>query len=408
MQTRGVRLSLAILFALATLTAAYLLVTTHLASRAGLAAHIVVDGELQALDQSIAELRTNQQAYVAAGQGEGYWISRVSDRLAVLRAQLAAATERLRSTEARTQLAHALAKLEDFEQMDRRVREYARGGQRLLASDLIFADGLEMTQAAQTHVARAQADERTAAWTALRASDWRQAAVVATTGAAALIVILLLVHPTGRAADAAAAESEAGVRPSPDVLGLTLHDPLVRRGFSEGGPTQPAQEPSPAPGPSPIPMTEAADLCADLCRVHEPGQLPELVGRAARVLDAGGIIVWMADPDRRELVPTLTHGYSPAALARFGTIPRDADNATAAAFREAVVKTVAADGPAAGAIVAPLVTPSGCVGVMAAEVGDGREHDAGTHALARIISAQLAALLGPPPAAARAARAAEA
>ncbi|HEX2443667.1 MAG TPA: GAF domain-containing protein [Vicinamibacterales bacterium] len=399
MQTRGVRLSLAILFTLATLAAAYLLVTTHLASRAGLAAHIVVDGELQALDQSIAELRTNQQAYVSAGQGEGYWISRVSDRLAVLRAQLAAATERVRSTEARTQLAHALAKLEDFEQMDRRVREYARGGQRLLASDLIFADGLEMTQAAQTHVVRAQADERSAAWTALRASDRRQVLVVATTGAVALIVILLLMPTAGRAADAAAAESdEAGDRTSPDVLGLALNVP----------PAEPAPGASPAAAPEPISITETADLCAELCRVHQPGQLPELVGRAARVLDAGGIIVWMADPDRRELLPTLTHGYSPAALARFGTIPRDADNATAAAFREAVVKTVAADGPAAGAIVAPLVTPSGCVGVMAAEVGDGREHDAATHALARIISAQLAALLGPPPAAARAPRAAEA
>ena len=399
MQTRGVRLSLAILFALATLTAAYLLVTTHLASRAGLAAHIVVDGELQALDQSIAELRTNQQAYVAAGQGEGYWISRVSDRLAVLRAQVAAATEHVRSAEARTQLAHALAKLEDFEQMDRRVREYARGGQRLLASDLIFADGREMTQAAQTHIVRAQADEQSAAWAALRASDRHQAAVALTTGAAALIVILLLMRTAGQTPEAAAGLSTEPVeRKSPDVLGLGLHTP----------PPQPAHEPSPAAAPNPVPMAEAADLCADLCRVHEPGQLPELVGRAARVLDAGGIIVWMADPDRRELVPTLTHGYSTAALARFGTIPRDADNATAAAFREAIVKTVAADGPAAGAIVAPLVTPSGCVGVMAAEVGDGREHDAATHALARIISAQLAAILGPPPAAARTPRAAEA
>jgi hypothetical protein len=204
---------------------------------------------------------------------------------------------------------------------------------------------------------------------------------------------------TGQTAEATAGEStEAAERASPDVLGLALNVP----------PPQPAHEPSPAAASNPIPMTEAADLCADLCRVHEPGQLPELVGRAARVLDAGGIIVWMADPDRRELVPTLTHGYSTAALARFGTIPRDADNATAAAFREGVVKTVAADGPAAGAIVAPLVTPSGCVGVMAAEVGDGRERDAAAHALARIISAQLAAILGPPPAAARAPRAAEA
>jgi hypothetical protein len=265
-----------------------------------------------------------------------------------------------------------------------------------------------MTQAAQTHIARAQADERTAAWAALRASDRRQAAVAATTGAAALIVILLLMRTAGQTAEAGVESTEVADGSSSDVLGLALNDPLIRRSFREGGPAQAAAEPSPAPAPNPIPITEAADLCADLCKVHEPGQLPDLVGRAARVLDAGGIIVWMADPDRRELVPTLTHGYSTAALARFGTIPRDADNATAAAFREAAVKTVAADGPAAGAIVAPLVTPSGCVGVMSAEVADGREHDAATHAMARIISAQLAALLGPPPAAARAPRAAEA
>ncbi|MGH9314495.1 MAG: hypothetical protein ACRD1S_15025, partial [Vicinamibacterales bacterium] len=100
--------------------------------------------------------------------------------------------------------------------------------------------------------------------------------------------------------------------------------------------------------------------------------------------------------------------YAPAALTRFGTIARDADNATAAAFREGTLKTVAADGPASGAIVAPLVTPSGCVGVMAAEVNAERERDAVTRALARIIAAQIAALLGAPPAATRAPRAAEA
>jgi len=44
--------------------------------------------------------------------------------------------------------------------------------------------------------------------------------------------------------------------------------------------------------------------------------------------------------------------------------------------------------------------------VMAAEVNAERERDAATRALARIIAAQIASLLGPPPAAARAPRAA--
>jgi hypothetical protein len=155
-------------------------------------------------------------------------------------------------------------------------------------------------------------------------------------------------------------------------------------------------------------IVRTADLCAELARVQDARQLGALLGRAADVLDAAGVIVWMADPDRRELVPTLTHGYAPAALARFGTIPRGADNATAAAFREGTLKTVAADGPASGAIVAPLVTPGGCVGVIAAEVGGGRERDAATRAVARIVAAQVAALLGAPPSASRTQRAAEA
>ncbi|MGH9328933.1 MAG: GAF domain-containing protein [Vicinamibacterales bacterium] len=410
MHNRGIRLALAIVFMLATLASAYLIFTTFAASRAALAAQASIDSELDALALAIADLRASQQAYVAAGQGEGYWISRVSGQLASVRTDLSAVASHVRSSEARTRLKAAAAKLEDFEQMDRRTREYARGGQRLLASDLIFADGLETTRAAREEVTAARAAERSEAETVLRAADRSQAIAAAASGAAALLLVFLLAPPVRAPAPVAfRQDSSPADQPStPDILGLALDVELARldRGrtaHAPGAVEGPAL--SRVEGPD---MTRAADLCVELARVQEPRQLAALLERTAQVLDAAGVIVWIADPDRRELVPTLTHGYAPAALTRFGTIARDADNATAAAFREGTLKTVAADGPASGAIVAPLVTPSGCVGVMAAEVNAERERDAVTRALARIIAAQIAALLGAPPAATRAPRAAEA
>ena len=52
-----------------------------------------------------------------------------------------------------------------------------------------------------------------------------------------------------------------------------------------------------------------AKLCGELARVAESRELPHLLERAARVLDASGIIVWIAEPSRQALVPALAHGY---------------------------------------------------------------------------------------------------
>ncbi len=48
------------------------------------------------------------------------------------------------SPPAQSAIDNASSALQDFEQMDRRARDYLRDGQKLLASDLIFADGLEI------------------------------------------------------------------------------------------------------------------------------------------------------------------------------------------------------------------------------------------------------------------------
>jgi hypothetical protein len=408
MHNRGVRLALAIVLTIATLAAGYLIATTFISTRRTLAAQASVDDDLDALVHAIAELRASQQAYVAAGQGEGYWISQVTGQLASARAALSSLATRVRSPEAVSRLKAAEAKLEDFEQLDRRTRDYARSGQRLLASDVIFTDGFESTRAAQEDLAAAREAERVEADGVVRDATRREAIAAAAAGGFGLLVAFLLATPTYAASTAArSAPSVPEQSATTDILGLALDVELAHAERARPAPApRVTEEPAAARVEAPD-LNRAADICAELARVHEPRQLAALLERTAQVLDAAGVIVWIADPDRRELVPTLTHGYPPAALTRFGTIARDADNATAAAFREGILKTVAADGPASGAIVAPLVTPAGCVGVMAAEVNGERERDAGTRALARIIAAQLASLLGPPPAAAaRAPRAA--
>ena len=144
------------------------------------------------------------------------------------------------------------------------------------------------------------------------------------------------------------------------------------------------------------PIFEAAELCTDFARVQDGGQLPVLLERTARVLNASGVVVWIADRTRRELRPAMSFGYSEPVMARMGGISREAVNATAAAWRSAQMRTVHGDGFTNGALVAPLVTPSGCIGVLSAEMKGGSERDERSQALASIFAAQLATLVSPP------------
>jgi hypothetical protein len=139
-----------------------------------------------------------------------------------------------------------------------------------------------------------------------------------------------------------------------------------------------------------------AALCTDLSRAIDTRALPPALERAAKLLDASGLVIWVADPDGRELLPVMAHGYPQNLVTRLGTIPKDAENVTAAAFRTGLVQTVKADAISHGAIAAPLLTPAGPVGVMAAEVLNDGERREATRAAAAIVAAQLATLMGPP------------
>jgi transcriptional regulator with XRE-family HTH domain len=134
----------------------------------------------------------------------------------------------------------------------------------------------------------------------------------------------------------------------------------------------------------------AATICTELGRVEDVPQVMPLLGDAATLLGARGLIVWVWDAAVEQLKPALVHGYSAKVRARLRGVSADADNVTAAAYR--------AGAPLAtnGALAVPLLAPSACAGVLALEVEDGREQDPDVRALATFFAAMLAQLVGVP------------
>ena len=390
MKSLAVRLTVLGLFVVASGVAVYLVWASEArARRDAIDAHAFEAAAL-AVERTVLDLRAGQQAYVAAGQGGEFWISKVAAATAAVRSGLDTLRSQAKSPQAQSMIENASSALQDFEQMDRRARDYTRNGQKLLASDLIFADGLEITGAMVASIDEARAAEAQTGDSA-RADTTRAEAVAV--GAAAVVAFLVMLLLVPRLEAAPVPQADRGRAPAPEMRPVNAIDPDLSLGrITLSAPVEVA-----APMRAlPFDLDTVASLCSDLARVVDTRALPALLERAAAVLDAPGIVLWIADPDGRELSPIVTHGYSPQMVARLGTILREAENATAAAFRTSLLQTVAADAVSNGAIAAPLVTPAGCVGVMAAEVRHKGEKDPAKLAAASIVAAQLATLVGPP------------
>ena len=165
----------------------------------------------------------------------------------------------------------------------------------------------------------------------------------------------------------------------------------------------PKQETAPSPGDAKrgaaSALKAAAHVCTELGRVGDSQELRVVLGRAADVLDASGLVLWMATASGTELQAAVTHGYDAAMTARMPSVARSANNAAAAAYRTGTLQIVLSrPGSAQGAIVAPVLTADGCIGVMSAEIRDGGEASETVQALAAIIAAQLAGVLVSAPA----------
>lgn len=204
------------------------------------------------------------------------------------------------------------------------------------------------------------------------------------------------------------------LRRRPAVEDLRLADDAPVNVLAPAEPDLPAADrPSPEPGhvvrtngvvadctpvnglATPAPdFLAVAHLCTQLSRVESADAVPPLLQEAARILDASGLIVWMWDAPAAELRPALVHGYSDEVLAHLPAVRRDADNATAAAFRSAQTCTIHGSDQTSGALVVPLLTPAGCAGVLALELQHGGEQTTSVRAVATIFAALLAQLIG--------------
>ena len=141
-------------------------------------------------------------------------------------------------------------------------------------------------------------------------------------------------------------------------------------------------------------MKAAADLCTEFGRIHDLAELKTLLGRAARLMDASGLVVWLGSAAGIDLQLVLAYGYSDQVLSLMRPVARSADNAAAAAYRSGALQTVTSrPGSPLGAIVAPLLSADGCIGALTAEVKDGNEKSEQVKALASIFAAQLAGIL---------------
>ena len=160
MKSRAVRFALQALFVALLAAAGYVVWQQESKSVEVANAARAFDERARALTRSFLEIKSAQPGYVAAGQGEDYWVARVAALIGSTRDGLASLQPQARVPQARTEIDTAIAALEDFGQMDRRAREYVRGGQRLLASDLVFSDGIEKMDAAAAAIERAQASEQ--------------------------------------------------------------------------------------------------------------------------------------------------------------------------------------------------------------------------------------------------------
>ncbi len=374
----------------------------ELEGRAGAARNAADTFERQARQAvvGLADLRGALQACVADGQNPEVWQQTAARLIDAAAAQVRSLREAARSPEAQGAIEDAVEQVASVRRSESRAREYLASSQRLSASDVLFAEASPQAQKAADALDMARGQEAIASATALEQIRVQQLTFAGGAAGVSLLALLLLL-PVPRA---------ARVQPADEADDQTTADPGSSLGISHVAPAPKRQAPpedevmaalsaidavqQAGPLPAPVDLQAAADLCAALARVQEPRELPALLERAAAVLNAAGIVVWMPDGVGGHLRPALAHGYPPVVITRMGTIAADADNATAVAFRTQTVQAVPAEGTSPGAVAAPLVTADGCSGVMAAELRAGSPAT-DVRAISGIIAAQLATLISP-------------
>lgn len=383
MRSRGARIAVGTAAFAAIVAASFFIVHTEKQIADARAATRAFDLHAREAADALADVRVGQHSYVAAGQGIAFWIPKVAATTETASALIAGLRQAARSGLAKASLDDATETVKDFGIVDKRARDYIRSGQQLMAADVIFTEGGEAAATAGRQVETARMAEVEANDASESSARKLEAAALGGAAGVALLAVLMLV-PVG--ALRAAAEHAASTQ---STLGLQA-PPVAAPVEHVEAPERPAAS---TRAISPVLMA-AAQLCSDFGRVSDIRDVNASLARAADLMDATGIIVWMGSTTGADLRPVLAHGYTPQVLARIPTVPRSADNAAAAAYRTGALQIVVSKpGADNGAVVAPIVSPDGCIGALSAEIAGGGEGSDSVQALATIVAAQLAGVL---------------
>jgi hypothetical protein len=404
--------------------AAFFIVQSEKQIAARAAAFRTFDQHARETAMSLGDARAAQQAYVAAGQDNTYWMPKVaytSEQTAGAVAALRAAATDATARAALDQAANTIAMFGDI---DKRAREYVKSEQPLMAADVIFTEGGEAAATSARSVEAARLAERQAVDATEAPIRQREAIALAAAGIFAALIALLLMPSVYLQADAADETANANARRM-DALDLeewagpARLAPRVQPAASasaaaaavstspaaqpekaapapQSEPTAPAAQPVIASGSAAQTMIKAAaDLATDFGRVRDLDDLQQLLGRTAEAMEASGLLVWMGSLSGDDLRPLLAHGYNDQTLARIAPVARTDTNAAAAAYRTGQLQIVVSKPGSSGALVAPILVPGGCIGALSAEFR-GAETSETVQAFAAIVAGHLATVLGAP------------
>jgi len=332
-----------------------------------------VASHVEQMIAAASDVAAAQRAYVAQGQPQQPWFERTAMLLQQFGQLQLEIRPLLKSRDALAALDQVNEQLKTIVAVDGRSREYLEQGESLLAADLIFSEGNDAVAAAVKTLRASDGLEQQGATTLrsdLERQQWGALAGIAVIWVAGLV----LLTPSTKSSQDDRSFANLG---------------LLDRTPTEDSETRPADPPADSTRQPDLRLV--ADVCGALARTADADALRDALARAAGVLDARGIVVWIGAGE--QLFPAFAHGYDERIVARLGPIPRNAANATAAAWRSAQMRTVPADAASLGAVAVPLSGVNGCVGVFAAELREGREQDAAIQAVAAVIAAQLATIV---------------
>jgi hypothetical protein len=155
MRSRAARLTLSAAILVAFVGAGALIAHSERLVTAERARLRAIDREIAGAAEALGRRRAAQQAYVAEGQGPGYWFPEVTRLIETIKAGVEGLRESVRDPEAVPAVESAASTVTGLDEIDRRAREYLKSGQLLMTADVVFAEGGDAAATAQRHLQNA-------------------------------------------------------------------------------------------------------------------------------------------------------------------------------------------------------------------------------------------------------------